>query len=56
MQLREIDNAVDVASGSLEDMHDRLARTKEEYATLRQIRQQKARAQAAAQQQEGTHG
>jgi len=42
MQLREIDNAVDVASGSLEDMHDRLARTKEEYATLRQIRQQNA--------------
>jgi len=42
MQLREIDNAVDAASGSLEDMHDRLARTKEEYATLRQIRLQNA--------------
>ncbi|MGE4538032.1 MAG: mechanosensitive ion channel domain-containing protein [Desulfovibrio sp.] len=42
MQLGEIDNAVDAASGSLEDMHDRLARTKEEYATLRQIRLQNA--------------
>jgi small-conductance mechanosensitive channel len=42
MQLAELDKAVAVARGPLEDVQDSLARTKQEYATLRQIRAQNA--------------
>ncbi len=42
MQLTELDNAVAAANGPLEDMRDVIARTKQEYATLRQIREQNA--------------
>ena len=42
MELAELDKAVDVARGPLEDIRDALARTKQEYATLRQIRTQNA--------------
>ena len=42
MELAELDKAVNVARGPLEDIRDTLARTKQEYATLRQIRTQNA--------------
>ncbi|HCR14194.1 MAG TPA: mechanosensitive ion channel protein, partial [Desulfovibrio sp.] len=42
MQLRELTAAVDVACEPLRDMRDALARTKQEYAVLRQIRARNA--------------
>ena len=42
MQLRELSAAVDVACEPLRDMRDALARTKQEYAVLRQIRARNA--------------
>lgn len=42
MQLTELGNAVAAAGGPLEDMRDAIARTKQEYATLRRIREQNA--------------
>jgi small-conductance mechanosensitive channel len=42
MQLAELSHAVSAARSPLEDMQDTLARTKQEYATLRQIRAQNA--------------
>ncbi|MYL81969.1 mechanosensitive ion channel [Desulfovibrio aerotolerans] len=42
LELAELSRAVDVAGSSLEDMQATLARTKQEYATLRQIRAQNA--------------
>ena len=42
MELRELDAAAAVASDPLEDMHARLSRIKQEYATLRQVRARNA--------------
>ena len=42
LQLAELSHAVNVARSPLEDMQDTLARTKQEYTTLRQIRAQNA--------------
>ncbi len=42
MELAELDRAVADARGPLDDIRDTLARTKQEYATLRQIRTQNA--------------